>query len=92
MSAAASTNAALASTSWIFPNKPPLPYKVQTSAGTIRSKAPTKSMAVGILCKSHKFTVHKKTKGWLYITDRTTGEKCWVSGKYVYRDVRMCPS
>ncbi|MEU0942512.1 SH3 domain-containing protein [Streptomyces canus] len=82
-----------ASTSYSCPNKPPLPYKVHgTNAVTIRSKATTKSTAVGILYKSHKFTVHKTTKGatWLYITDKNTTKKGWVSGKYVYRDVRMC--
>ncbi|MHC5702012.1 SH3 domain-containing protein [Streptomyces tirandamycinicus] len=71
---------------------PPLPYEVYTKAVTIRSKATTKSTAVGVLYRSHKFTVHKKSGNWLYITDRTTGVKGWVSGTYVYRDVRMCLS
>ncbi|MEU3629084.1 SH3 domain-containing protein [Streptomyces fradiae] len=69
---------------------PPLPYEVHTAAVTIRSKATTNSTALGILYRSHKFTVHKKSGNWLYITDRTTGVKGWVSGTYVYRDVRMC--
>ncbi|RST17407.1 SH3 domain-containing protein [Streptomyces sp. WAC04770] len=71
---------------------PPLPYEVHTKAVTIRSKASSKSTALGILYKSHRFTVHKKSGNWLYITDRTTGIKGWVSGTYVYRDVRMCLS
>ncbi|WP_262508560.1 SH3 domain-containing protein [Streptomyces spongiicola] len=71
---------------------PPLPYEVHTKAVTIRSKATTKSTAVGVLYRSHKFTVHKKSGNWLYITDKTTGVKGWVSGTYVYRDVRMCLS
>jgi uncharacterized protein YgiM (DUF1202 family) len=71
---------------------PPLPYEVHTAAVTIRSKATTKSTALGVLYRSHKFTVHKKSGNWLYITDRTTGVKGWVSGIYVYRDVRMCLS
>ncbi|MFD9784463.1 SH3 domain-containing protein [[Kitasatospora] papulosa] len=69
---------------------PPLPYEVHTAAVTIRSKATTKSTALGVLYRSHKFTVHKKSGNWLYITDRSTGVKGWVSGTYVYRDVRMC--
>uniref|UniRef100_UPI003C7D4381 SH3 domain-containing protein n=1 Tax=unclassified Streptomyces TaxID=2593676 RepID=UPI003C7D4381 len=69
---------------------PPLPYEVHTAAVTIRSKATTKSTALGVLYRSHKFTVHKKSGNWLDITDRTTGVKGWVSGTYVYRDVRMC--
>ncbi|MFE3907544.1 MULTISPECIES: SH3 domain-containing protein [unclassified Streptomyces] len=69
---------------------PPLPYAVHTTAVTIRSKATTKSTALGVLYKSHKFTVGKKSGNWLYITDKTTGVKGWVSGTYVYRDVRMC--
>ncbi|MCG0062790.1 MULTISPECIES: SH3 domain-containing protein [Streptomyces] len=72
------------------PDLPPLPYKVHASAVTIRSKATTKSTAVGVLYKSHKFTVHKKSGNWLYITDKSTGVKGWVSGTYVYRDTRMC--
>jgi hypothetical protein len=32
----------------------------------------------------------KKSGNWLYITDKTTGVNGWVSGTYVYRDVRMC--
>ncbi|MEU9167889.1 SH3 domain-containing protein [Streptomyces sp. NPDC048420] len=91
-SATAAPTVAPASTSYSCPGKP-LPYKVHgTNAVTIRSKATTKSTAVGILYKSHKFTVHKTTKGrtWLYITDKNTKKKGWVSGKYVYRDVRMC--
>ncbi|WP_432104112.1 SH3 domain-containing protein [Streptomyces sp. bgisy091] len=69
---------------------PPLPYEVHTTAVTIRSKASSKSTALGVLYKSHKFTVAKKSGNWVYITDKTTGVKGWVSGTYVYRDVRMC--
>ncbi|CAL9363824.1 hypothetical protein SUDANB105_00723 [Streptomyces sp. enrichment culture] len=69
---------------------PPLPFEVHTKAVTIRSKATTKSTAVGVLYRGHKFTVHKTSGNWHYITDRTTGVKGWVSGTYVYRDVRMC--
>ncbi|WP_309136900.1 SH3 domain-containing protein [Streptomyces sp. SM18] len=54
---------------------PPLPYEVRTAAVTIRSKATTKSTALGVLYRSHKFTVHKKSGNWLYITDRSTGVK-----------------
>ncbi|MFI0711313.1 SH3 domain-containing protein [Streptomyces inhibens] len=68
------------------------PYKVHASAVTIRSKASSKSTAVGILYKSHKFTVHKTTKSgsWVYITDKKTGVKGWVSGVYVYPTVYTC--
>lgn len=69
---------------------PPLPYEVHTAAVTIRSKATTKSTALGVLYRSHKFSVSKTSGNWLYITDKTTGVKGWVSGTYVYRDVRMC--
>ncbi|MGZ2361588.1 SH3 domain-containing protein [Streptomyces sp. 372A] len=71
-------------------NLPPLPYEVHTQAVTIRSKATSKSTALGILYRGHKFSVHKKSGNWLYVTDKTTGVKGWVSGTYVYRDVRMC--
>lgn len=71
-------------------NLPPLPYAVHAKAVTIRSKASSKSTALGVLYKSHKFSVSKKSGNWLYITDKTTGVKGWVSGTYVYRDVRMC--
>ncbi|MFI9039848.1 SH3 domain-containing protein [Streptomyces sp. NPDC053726] len=69
---------------------PPLPYAVHAKAVTIRSKASSKSTALGVLYKSHKFTVSKKSGNWVYITDKNTGVKGWVSGTYVYRDVRMC--
>ncbi|MER5346788.1 SH3 domain-containing protein [Streptomyces mirabilis] len=69
---------------------PPLPYEVHAKAVTIRSKASSKSTALGVLYKSHKFSVTKKSGNWLYITDKTTGVKGWVSSTYVYRDVRMC--
>jgi hypothetical protein len=68
----------------------PLPYKVHTKAVTIRSKASSKSTALGVLYRSHKFTVHKSSGNWRYITDKTTGVKGWVSGTYVYRDTAMC--
>ncbi|MFJ6898167.1 SH3 domain-containing protein [Streptomyces hokutonensis] len=74
---------------------PYLPWAVHgTTAVTIRSKATTASTALGILYKSHKFTVHTTTKGatWVYLTDKTTKVTGWASGTYVYRDVRMCPS
>ncbi|MFF3849603.1 SH3 domain-containing protein [Streptomyces sp. NPDC002328] len=89
---AAPAAAAATATSMVTscPDLPPLPYKVHASAVTIRSKATTKSTAVGVLYKSHKFTVHKKSGNWLYITDKSTGVKGWVSGTYVYRDTRMC--
>ncbi|MDW4906753.1 SH3 domain-containing protein [Streptomyces sp. ADMS] len=90
---AAPTSVATAVPASSCTSKPYLPWAVHgTNAVTIRKKATTKSTAVGILYKSHKFTVHKTTKGakWVYITDKTTGVKGWVSGTYVYRDVRMC--
>lgn len=68
----------------------PGPWAVNTSAVTIRSKASTKSTAVGVLYRSHRFTVHKTSGNWHYITDKNTGVKGWVSGSYVYRDVYMC--
>ncbi|MEU3549920.1 SH3 domain-containing protein [Streptomyces longwoodensis] len=70
-------------------SQPPLPYEVHTAAVTIRSKATTHSTALGELYKSYPFSVTKKSGNWLYITDKTTGVKGWVSGTYVYRDVRM---
>ncbi|MFB6750638.1 SH3 domain-containing protein [Streptomyces sp. NPDC056353] len=70
--------------------QPPLPYEVHTKAVTIRSRATTKSTALGVLYPGHKFSVAKKSGNWLYITDKTTGVKGWVSGTYVYRDVPMC--
>jgi len=69
---------------------PPLPYAVHASAVTIRSKASSKSTALGVLYKRHTFSVSKKSGNWLYITDKTTGVKGWVPGTYAYRDVRMC--
>ncbi len=72
------------------PCERPGPWVIGTKAVTIRSKATTKSTAVGVLYKGHKFTVHKTSGNWHYITDRTTGVKGWVSGTYVYRDVRIC--
>ncbi|MFZ4189390.1 SH3 domain-containing protein [Streptomyces pseudogriseolus] len=68
----------------------PGPWVIGTKAVTIRSKASAKSTAVGILYRGHKFTVHKTSGNWRYITDRTTGVNGWVSATYVYRDVRMC--
>ncbi|MYT96590.1 MULTISPECIES: SH3 domain-containing protein [unclassified Streptomyces] len=68
----------------------PGPWAVHTNAVTIRSKASTKSTAVGVLYRSHRFTVHKTSGNWHYITDKSTGVKGWVSGSYVYRDVYMC--
>jgi hypothetical protein len=69
---------------------PPLPYEVHARAVTIRSKATVKSTALGVLYRSHTFSVARKSGNWLYITDKTTGVKGWVLGTYVYRDVRMC--
>lgn len=68
----------------------PGPWAVHTQAVTIRSQASTKSTAVGVLYRSHTFTVHKTSGNWHYITDRSTGVKGWVSGSYVYRDAYMC--
>ncbi|WP_055526778.1 SH3 domain-containing protein [Streptomyces graminilatus] len=74
-------------------SNPYLPWAVHgTNAVTIRSKASAKSTALGVLYKRHKFKVHSYTKGqkWVNITDKNTGVRGWVSGKYVYRDVKMC--
>ncbi|MFE4664559.1 SH3 domain-containing protein [Streptomyces sp. NPDC056716] len=68
----------------------PGPWVIGAKAVTIWAKATTKSTALGILYQGHKFTVHKTSGNWHQITDRTTGVKGWVSGTYVYRDVRMC--
>ncbi|MER5828697.1 SH3 domain-containing protein [Streptomyces mirabilis] len=86
----ASIPAASAATSASSCQAKPLPYTVHTKAVTIRSKASSKSTALGVLYRSHKFTVHKSNGNWRYITDKTTGVKGWVSGTYVYRDVAMC--
>ncbi|MFE3380400.1 SH3 domain-containing protein [Streptomyces anulatus] len=72
------------------PCERPGPWVIGTKAVTIRSKASAKSTSVGILYRGHKFSVHKSSGGWRYITDKTTGVKGWVSGAWVYRDVRMC--
>ncbi|MFE5162976.1 SH3 domain-containing protein [Streptomyces sp. NPDC056697] len=71
-------------------DQPPLPYEVHAKAVTIRSKASSKSTALGVLYKSHKFSVSKKSGNWAFITDKSTGVRGWVSGTYVYRDIRMC--
>ncbi|PKV84288.1 SH3 domain-containing protein [Streptomyces sp. TLI_146] len=68
----------------------PGPWAVHTQAVTIRSKASAHSTAVGVLYRSHRFTVHKTSGNWHYITDTSTGVKGWVSGSYVYRDAYMC--
>ncbi|PZG80530.1 SH3 domain-containing protein [Streptomyces sp. NTH33] len=68
----------------------PGPWVIGTQAVVIRSKASAKSIRLGILYRGHRFTVHKTSGNWHYITDTTTGVKGWVSGTYVYRDVRMC--
>ncbi|MGW6455095.1 SH3 domain-containing protein [Streptomyces sp. NPDC055078] len=70
----------------------PGPWVIGTKAVTIRSKATTKSTAVGILYQGQKFTVHKTSGNWHHITNKTTQTKGWVSGTYVFRDVRMCLS
>lgn len=68
----------------------PGPWTVGTKAVTIRSKASANSTAVGILYRGHKFTVHKTSGKWRYITDKTTGVKGWVSATYVYGPAGMC--
>ncbi|MDX2821048.1 SH3 domain-containing protein [Streptomyces ipomoeae] len=68
----------------------PGPWVTGTKAVNIRSQASAKSTSLGILYRSHTFTVHKTSGYWHYITDKTTGVKGWVSGTYVYRDVRLC--
>ncbi|MCC9706011.1 SH3 domain-containing protein [Streptomyces sp. MNU76] len=89
---AAPVAAASTATNTVTPCRdlPPLPYKVHAPAVTIRSKAATKSTALGVLCKSHTFTVRKKSGNWLCITDKPAGVKGWVPGTYVYRDTRIC--
>ncbi|MFF0448048.1 SH3 domain-containing protein [Streptomyces sp. NPDC004609] len=72
------------------PCERPGPWVIGTKAVTIRAKATTKATAVGILYKGQKFTVHKTSGNWHQITNESTGIKGWVSGTYVYRDVRMC--
>ncbi|WP_328486057.1 SH3 domain-containing protein [Streptomyces zaomyceticus] len=65
-------------------------WTISTSAVNIRSRATTSSTIVGVLYRSHRFTVHYSSGGWRYITDLTTGKKGWVSGTYVYREAYMC--
>ncbi|MFB6884136.1 SH3 domain-containing protein [Streptomyces noursei] len=70
---------------------PLMPWAMHgTNAVNIRSKATTHSTVLGVLYKSHGFTVHKKSGGWVYVTDKKTHVTGWVSGQYVYQDVRMC--
>ncbi|MFF9785712.1 SH3 domain-containing protein [Streptomyces nigrescens] len=68
------------------------PYKVHANSVTIRSKPTTKSTALGVLYKSHKFTVHSTTKtgSWVNVTDKKTHVRGWVSGQYVYPTVYTC--
>ncbi|NNN35489.1 SH3 domain-containing protein [Streptomyces sp. S3(2020)] len=87
---ASATTASAATTIASCPATRPLPYTVHTKAVTLRSEATTKSTALGVLYRSHKFTVHKSSGNWHYLTDKTTGVTGWVSGTYVYRDVAMC--
>ncbi|MEV8128706.1 SH3 domain-containing protein [Streptomyces sp. NPDC085944] len=60
---------------------------MHAKAVTIRAKATTKSAAVGVLYRSHQFTVHRSSGNWRHIADKTTGITGWVSGTYVHRDV-----
>ncbi|MFD7958392.1 SH3 domain-containing protein [Streptomyces ardesiacus] len=89
-SAATVPAAATAAPAMSCHNLPPLPYAVHAKTVTIRSKTSSKSTALGVLYKSYTFRVAKKSGNWLSITNKTTGVKGWVSGTYVYRDVRMC--
>lgn len=66
------------------------PWVIGAKAVAIRSKETSKSTALAVLYRGHKFTVHKTHGNWHYITDKTTGVKGWVSGSYVYRDVYFC--
>ncbi|MEI5100932.1 SH3 domain-containing protein [Streptomyces sp. PmtG] len=66
------------------------PWGVYAKAVTIRSKASATSTALGVLYRSHRFTVHKTKGNWRYITDRSTGVKGWVSAKYVHREIVDC--
>ncbi|MER0476971.1 SH3 domain-containing protein [Streptomyces sp. Edi2] len=68
------------------------PYKVHAKAVTIRSKPTAKSTPLGVLYKSHRFTVHSTTKtgSWVNITDKKTHVRGWVSGLYVYPTVYTC--
>ncbi|MGW0711733.1 SH3 domain-containing protein [Streptomyces sp. NPDC002643] len=66
------------------------PWTLTTKAVNIRAKASANSKVLGILYRGHKFTVHKTSGKWRYITDKTTGVTGWVSAKYVYRPVGMC--
>ncbi|MFF7438994.1 SH3 domain-containing protein [Streptomyces sp. NPDC008122] len=68
----------------------PGPWVIGTNAVKIRKSPSISSTAVGVLYKGHRFTVHSSRSGWHYVTDLTTGVKGWVSGTYVYREVRMC--
>lgn len=89
--ATASAAPAQAPTSMTDPTcSEPGPWTLSTKAVTIRAKASANSKALGILYRGHKFTVHKTSGKWRYITDRTTGVKGWVSAKYVYRPAGMC--
>ncbi|MER0483173.1 SH3 domain-containing protein [Streptomyces sp. Edi2] len=89
--AATAAPASAASSSQVArPCDRPGPWVIDTKAVTIRSKASSKSTSVGILYRGHKFTVHKTQGNWHYITDATTGERGWVSGTYVCRQVYMC--
>ncbi|MFJ8954955.1 SH3 domain-containing protein [Streptomyces sp. NPDC102383] len=87
---AAPTAASVAPASGCYDQSPYLPYALHAKAVTIRSKASAKSTAVGVLYKSHKFSVSKKSGNWVHIKDKTTGVKGWVSSTYVYRDIRTC--
>ncbi|MDQ8704090.1 SH3 domain-containing protein [Streptomyces sp. LHD-70] len=69
----------------------PGPWAVHgTSAVKIRSHPSSKSTARGVLHKSHSFKAKKKSGGWVYVINKTTGIKGWASGKYVYRAAGMC--
>jgi hypothetical protein len=67
----------------------PDPWGIGTQVGDIRPKASAKSTRLGVLSRGHRLTVHKTSGNWHHVTDTTTGVKGWVSGTYVYRDVRM---
>ncbi|MET9374015.1 SH3 domain-containing protein [Streptomyces sp. NPDC002992] len=87
---AAAATAAPASLPLVRDCDRPGPWTIGTSAVNIRKSPTTRSSVVGVLYRSHRFTVHSSRGGWHYITDRTTGVKGWVSGSYVYRDAYMC--
>ncbi|MFC7304203.1 SH3 domain-containing protein [Streptomyces monticola] len=71
---------------------PPRVYVLEGASARIRLRPSLRSQVLGMLYPQHRFSLHARDRGWVRVTDTTTGVQGWVTTALLQPKRRACGS